>query len=64
MSEVRSLVRVVAPRFVAGMIMEGDRCIDAAPILWRHVLGRTLAEIARFSTGRGWQIEVVDQWEE
>jgi hypothetical protein len=31
------LVRIVAPRFVAGMILDRDRVIDAAPILARYI---------------------------
>jgi hypothetical protein len=35
------LVRVVAPYFVAGLIMRGDRCVHAAPILrWAVGMGR------------------------
>jgi hypothetical protein len=35
------LVRVVAPHFVAGLVLEDDRCTEAAPILawaihWRR----------------------------
>lgn len=37
------LIRVVAPHFVAGIIMGADRCVRAAPIL-RWTIGKDRAE--------------------
>jgi hypothetical protein len=49
------LIRIVAPRFVAGL--EADtRVVRAAPIL-RHLLGMSGAEVAAVCIRRGWRWE-------
>lgn len=35
------LVRIVAPHFVAGLVMKGDTCVHAAPILLWAIGWRT-----------------------
>ena len=40
-------VRVVSPRFVAGLILQHDICIRAAPILHRLMFAQTAETIAR-----------------
>lgn len=45
----RTLWRVVAPHFVAGLVTDGDRVVEAAPIL-RWTMGRSRPQLReRFS---------------
>ena len=55
------LVRVVAPDFVAGLIMEGDRCTKAAPILAKRAgaLGKTREELREVFKRKGWKASIV-----
>ncbi len=53
------LVRVVAPHFVAGFVMQGDICTEAAPILRRWVLGRNREAIRRTMQAKGWQASIL-----
>ena len=50
------LVRVVAPHFVAGIVINRatKRCVEAAPIL-RWCEGKTADEIRRYIDRRGWE---------
>jgi hypothetical protein len=52
------LVRVVAPHFVAGIVMAGDVCTAAAPIL-RWAVGKTRGELRAYFARRGWTANVV-----
>jgi len=52
------LVRVVAPHFVAGLIMNGDLCGQAAPIL-RWAVGKSRAELRAYFERKGWKASVV-----
>lgn len=52
------LVRVVAPHFVAGFVMDGDRCVEAAPIL-RWAIGKTDKELRAYFAAKGWKAERV-----
>ena len=52
------LVRVVAPHFVAGLVVEGDRCVDAAPIL-RWAIGRDRDGLRAYFARKGWRASVV-----
>lgn len=54
--------RVVAPHFVAGMDVEGDRydsakVTDAAPIL-RWAIGKSLVDFWRYAKRKGWEVEL------
>ena len=51
------LVRVVSPRFVAGLILQHDICIRAAPILHRLMVAQTAETIARIIAARGWHTD-------
>lgn len=53
------LVRVVAPRFVAGLILRDGIVTEAAPILRRDCLGQRGREVKRLATARGWTLERV-----
>ncbi len=51
------LVRVAAPHFVAGLVMDGDKCIRAAPILsWAVGKGRN--ELRAYFARKGWKATV------
>jgi hypothetical protein len=54
------LVRVVAPRFTAGLIFdrETDRVIVAAPIL-RHLIGAHRDTLRQTFTRLGWRATIV-----
>jgi hypothetical protein len=47
------LIRVVAPHFVAGLMMTGDVCTEAAPIL-KWAIGKTRADLRQYFTKKGW----------
>jgi hypothetical protein len=53
-----TLWRVVAPRFVAGLVTVGERVTEAAPIL-RWTVGRTRAELRAYFARRGWAVSRV-----
>jgi hypothetical protein len=55
------LVRVSAPHFVAGLVMESatpeDKCVRAAPILaW--AVGKGRSELRRYFAGKGWTASI------
>lgn len=52
------LVRIVAPHFVAGLIMEQDVCVQAAPILaW--AIGKGTVELRQYFRRKGWRASVI-----
>jgi len=50
-----TLVRVVAPHFVAGLVVEGSYCADAAPILRRDCIGKSADELRAVFKIKGWR---------
>jgi hypothetical protein len=52
------LVRVVAPHFVAGLIVEHDRIVKTAPILKRFT-GSRFGWFQIFAGGQKWVLEVI-----
>lgn len=54
------LVRVVAPHFVAGLVIDEatGRCIEAPPILAASI-GKTARELRAYFDRRGWHAERV-----
>lgn len=56
MSEL--LVRVAAPHFVAGLIVDNGICTQAAPIL-RWCVGRARDHLRQAFARRGWHATVV-----
>jgi hypothetical protein len=54
------LVRVVAPHVVAGLVMDGERCARAAPIL-KWAIGKRREELRRYFASKGWKASVVQQ---
>jgi hypothetical protein len=58
-SSPEKLVRVVSPYFVAGFVIHDGRVIDAAPILRKHVIGKTEDEAREIIYGRGWKATIV-----
>jgi len=61
MNESELLVRVVAPRFVAGFVFDRatGRCTEAAPILRRHFLGKRAEDIRQLARAKGWDVRRV-----
>jgi hypothetical protein len=53
------LLRVVAPTFVAGLVIEAGRCTGAAPILRRACLGKSVLELRTYFRLRGWDVKNV-----
>lgn len=54
-----TLVRVVAPDFVAGLIVKDDKCTFAAPKLRRWCLGMSSADLRLLFERRGWKASIV-----
>lgn len=54
-----TLVRVIAPSFVAGFGVRNGRCVEAAPILRRHLLGKTADEARAAIAARRWCAYIV-----
>jgi hypothetical protein len=52
------LVRVQGRRFTAGLVMDNERCTEAAPIL-RWAIGLTREELRDEFESRGWTATVV-----
>lgn len=52
------VVRISAPRFVAGLVAEDGRVVAAAPII-RSYRGRTLEQARRHCERRGWAWEEI-----
>ena len=49
-----TLVRVVAPHFVAGLVVEGRTVVRAAPIL-RWMVGEPWDLVRAYIAGKGWK---------
>jgi len=56
--ESEILVRVVAPHFVACLIVVNRRCTEAAPIL-RWAIGKTADELRVYFAKREWQASII-----
>jgi hypothetical protein len=54
------LFRVVAPHFVAGIVVVGGRIVEAAPII-RYMVGWNGAHLVRYCRSKGWAWESVPQ---
>jgi hypothetical protein len=53
-----TLVRVNAPHFCAGLIITGDRCTEAAPILaW--AIGKRADYLRSYFAGKRWAATIV-----
>lgn len=59
-SERHVLVRVEAPHFVAGLVIDRGtgRCVEAPPILAASI-GKTAVELRAYFDKRGWKAERV-----
>lgn len=51
-----TLLRIVAPHFVAGVFTDGALVRDAAPIL-AYMVGWTRAQFATYVRRKGWTVE-------
>ncbi len=52
------LVRVVAPHFVAGLVVEDGKVTEAAPIL-RYTLGWPQQKASRYFRSKGWKAHIL-----
>jgi len=59
----RTLWQVTAPHFCAGLILTGDTCTDAAPIL-RWCVGRERVHLRGYFLTKGWISHFVAKLEE
>lgn len=56
--DTQLLARVVAPHFVAGIIIQGSRCVEAAPVLaW--IVGHDRDWLRIQFSRRGWKASIV-----
>lgn len=55
---MRVLVRVVAPHFTAGLVFEGKRVVEAAPIL-RWTMRHDADWLAAYFKRKGWEAKRV-----
>ena len=53
------LVRVVAPHFVAAFITDGDKVVQAAPILSKRFIGLTEDQARKVIAHFGWKASVI-----
>lgn len=58
MRDGERLIRVEAPHFVAAIVLVGNRCVEAAPILKWAVLKRE-AQLVEYFNRKGWKFEEV-----
>jgi hypothetical protein len=58
---MKTLAQVQAERFCAGFIMVDDVVVEAAPILRRHLMGRSRDEARAICEAKGWTVVVVSQ---
>jgi hypothetical protein len=56
------LVRVEAPHFVAGIVLENDEVTRAAPIL-KWTLGKDRAYLRTYFRTKGWRATVIKEEE-
>jgi hypothetical protein len=54
------LVRVVAPHFVAGMLVDGDRVVRAAPIL-KWAIGKNRDFLRTYFRNKGWKATILPE---
>jgi len=52
------IVRVVAPHFVAGLIIKNGYCTEAAPIL-RWAVGKASDELRQYFKSRQWRASII-----
>ena len=53
------LVRIVAPRSCAGLVVRRGTVVETAPLLRKWLLGRTERQVADLCERRGWECEEV-----
>lgn len=56
---METLVRVEAPHFVAGFVVDGDVVTLCAPILKKHLLGKTVRQARKIIERQRWRAFVV-----
>jgi hypothetical protein len=51
-----SMIRIESPYFVAGVIVQGDKVIRAAPIV-KYMFGWTATKVVEYCKKKGWKYE-------
>ena len=54
------LLRIEAPHFVAGLVLERKRVVDGAPIL-RYMRNWSYSQVRNYCAKKGWSWEEVDE---
>lgn len=55
-----TLAQITAHHFCAGLVIRGDRCTEAAPILaW--AVGKTRDELRAYFARKGWRAVVIQK---
>ena len=57
---IETLAVIDAPHFFAGIVLQDDRVVEAAPIV-RYMRRWPRARVRAFCEGKGWKVSVV--WE-
>jgi len=52
------IAEITAPHFTAGIVLENDRVIEAAPIV-KSLKGKTRAQVRDYCLQQGWKVVVV-----
>ena len=56
-------VQITAPHFCAGIVLNADKCINAAPIpKWR--VGKSRSELRAYFATKGWSTKVIPSAQE
>lgn len=55
------LLQIIAPHFVAGIVINRGCCIMAAPILRRYCLGKPVKQIEQHYRSKGWKVDDVQR---
>lgn len=50
------LLQIIAPHFVAGLVINRGRCVMAAPILRRYCLNKTVNDIEHHYQSKGYKV--------
>jgi hypothetical protein len=57
---VETLAQIDAPHFHAGIVLQADRVVEAAPIV-KYMKGWTRERVRKYCNNRGWKVSVVHE---
>jgi len=58
---IETIAEIDAPHFLCGIVLWDDVVIEAAPIVRKHLKGRTRAYVREFCKTKGWKVSVVHE---